>query len=373
MGTMEKIIGSLNNYSVLLVVLLLLLFFIIDKFVQRNNNLSDTILALAILYLSKPFTDIQSILLNWIQNRLGLPQSESNLSHGSFIWVGVLLLLIAIILKIKESPQKYPLLNMLGIHFQAYVNHVGCNDKLSKNEFLETVIDFTFLFDKPDEISKSNNKKICDDIQKKCSSLVGIASNSKRAYFTGMSPIPYEVYAGTFLNGSKVNDYLEYDSKNTKKFYELKNRCSIQQKLFGIHTLAKEVSENLIETEDLNLIISVSSKITDEDLFQFRSFSNAKLELNEIKDNVIKEKEQLIELKNKISSLMEEYGKKGFKRIHITAAIPSCLAVEIGKEIAQLGNRLPEIVVYHHVKTAETKYPFGLIVNGSDKGNLYHV
>ena len=327
----------------------------------------------------KTFVEILFIILDkslsLIQKYPALSPNESNQLYVVLFIFNLLLLLLTLWLKMKKlkTKIKLPLLNMLGMHFQAYVNQIGCDGKLSESEFDEREVDFTMLFDKSVGVSKSNNKKICDEIQKKCSSLVGADSNSKRAYFTGMSPIPYEVYAGTFLNGSKVNDYLEYDSKNTKKFYELKNRCSIQQKLFGIHTLAKEVSENLIETEDLNLIISVSSKITDEDVIQFQSFSNAKLELNEIKDNVIKEKEQLVELKNKISSLMEEYGKKGFKRIHITAAIPSCLAVEIGKEITQLGNRLPEIIVYHYVKTSEKKYPFGLIVNGSDKGNLYHV
>lgn len=311
--------------------------------------------------------------LSLIQKYPTLLSKESNWNY--VLIFNVILLLLGLWLKVKEHKTKIklPLLNMLGIHFQAYVNQIGCDGKFLEGEFDEKHIDFTVLFGKSGVVSKSNNKKMCDMIQNKCSSFVEVASNSTKAYFAGMSPIPYEIYAGTFLNGSKVNDYLEYDSKNTKKFYELKNRCSILQKLFGKHTLAKEVSENLIETEDLNFIISVSSKITDEDVIQFQSFSNVKVELRDIKDNAIKEKEQLIELKNTISSLMEEYGKKGFKRIHITAAIPSCLAVEIGKEIAQLGNRLPEIVVYHYVKTSEKKYSFGLMVNGSHKGELYYV
>ena len=262
---------------------------------------------------------------------------------------------------------------MLGIYSQSHVNQIGCSGELMVGEFDEKFVKFSKLIDKTGKITQSSNKNICEEIEDECKLLVGAARKSKRAYVTGMSPIPYEVFAGTFLNGSNVNDYLEYDSQKTNTFYALKNRCSILQKLFGKHILEIKVSENLLKTEDLNLIISVSSEITDNNVIQFQSFSKVKIELSEIKDNVIKEKEQLIELKNAISSLMEQYGKKGYKRIHITAAIPTCLAVEIGKEIAHLENRLPEIVVYHYNNKSKKKYPFGLIVNGSQKGSLYHV
>lgn len=324
---------------------------------------------------------VVEILFIIIDKYLELIQKYPFLSPTESIWLWVVLLIFLLLLllyvwqKVKEykTKIKLPLLNMLGIHFQAHVNQVGCSGELAGCEFDENDIDFTMLFDISGKISNPINKKICDMIYNKCTSFIGVASKSKTAYVTGMSPIPYEVFAGTFLNGSNVNDYLEYDSKDSKKFYALKNRCSILQKFFGKHTLDYNDSENLIESKELNFIISVSSQITDEDVNQFQTFSNYKIELCEIKDNAITEKEQLIELKNSICHLMEQYGKKGYKRIHITAAIPTCLAVEIGKEIAHYGNRLPEIVVYHYVKTSEKKYTFGLIVNGSQKGSLYHV
>ena len=369
MGTIEKITSSLNNPLVILTIFALILYYFIDKITNRKTIKSNAIFAIAILYLTKPFTDIPSILLNWVQTRLGVSPSEFALSDGYYFVFGVILLLISKYL----FQQKRPLLNMLGIYSQTHVNQVGCSGELTGVEFDERFVKFTKLIDKSGKTTQSSNKNICEEIEDECKLLVGAALKSKRAYVTGMSPIPYEVYAGTFLNGSNVNDYLEYDSKGSKKFYALKKRCSILQKLFGKHILAMEVSEDLSETEDLNLIISVSSKITDEDVIQFQSFSNVKVDLSEIRDNAIKEKEQLTELKNAISSLMEKYGKIGYKRIHITAAIPTCLAVEIGKEIAHLGNRLPEIVVYHYVKTSENKYPFGLIVSGKKKGSLYHV
>ena len=223
------------------------------------------------------------------------------------------------------------------------------------------------------KINESDNSKICEMIQRKCTSFVDNVSNYSNAFFTGMSPIPYEVYAGTFLNGSNVNEYLEFDSKDTKKFYKIERTSATQKKLISPNPFLINETENIIGRTELNLSIEVTSKISSEDLDQFQSFSTLKIGLQQNKDNLIREIEQLNSLKNRISFLMEEYGKKGINRIHITAAIPSCLAVEIGKEIAQLGNRLPEVVVYHYVRTSEKKYPFGLIVNGSHKGELYHV
>jgi hypothetical protein len=262
---------------------------------------------------------------------------------------------------------------MLGMHYQVYVNQSNCDSRLSKLVFEEEKIDFIDFFDKTGKIKESENSKICEMIQRKCASFVNYASNSSNAYFTGMSPIPYEVYAGTFLNGSNVNEYLEYDSKISNKFYKLKKTSSIIKKFISPNPLSVDVTKNITGCSELNFVIEVTSIISSEDLSQFHSFSNLKIGVRQNKDNLIREFDQLNDLKNRISSMMEKYGKNGINRIHITAAIPSCLAVEIGKEIAQLGNRLPEVVIYHYVRSSEKKYPFGLIVNGSHKGELYHV
>lgn len=301
--------------------------------------------------------------------------AESNLPDFICVFIGFILLILGIWLRRKERQAKIklPVLNMLGMQYQAYVSQRGCENKLSKNEFDEKIIDFKILFDKTGQISEGDNQKICEMIKNECSSFVSFTSNSKCAYFTGMSPIPYEVYAGTFLNGSNVNEYLEYDSKNSKKFYKLEKTSVIKKKLFSPNPFPINETEKTAESTELNFSIEVTSKISAEDLSQFQAFSALKIGVQQNRDNLIREFDQLNSLKNKISSLMEDYGKKGINRIHITAAIPSCLAVEIGKEIVQLGNRLPEVVVYHYVRTSEKKYPFGLIVNGSRKGKLYYV
>lgn len=364
-----------HSFLILLAVLLLILVFIIDKIAHRKDVWSDTIFALGVAYISRPIIDVQAILFSWIQKQLKLPLTESILSDSVCILIGVFLLLVSFYLKKKDSQtnNKLPVLNMLGMQYQAYVSQRGCENKLPKNEFDEKVIDFRILFDKTGQISEGDNKKICEMIKNECSSFVSFTSNSECAYFTGMSPIPYEVYAGTFLNGSNVNEYLEFDSKNSKKFYKLEKTSATQKELISPNPFHINETENIIESTELNLSIEVTSKISSGDLDQFQSLSSLKIGLQQNKDNLIREIEQLNSLKNRISRLMEEYGKKGINRIHITAAIPSCLAVEIGKEIVQLGNRLPEVIVYHYVRTSEKKYPFGLIVNGSRKGELYHV
>ncbi len=375
MTLLIKFVTLLSSYLELLVILVFLVVFVIDKFARKKESTSDIILSLAVLYISKPFFDTQAVLLNWIQKRLDMTAAESNLPDFICVFIGFILLILGIWLRKKERQVKIklPVLNMLGMQYQAYVSQRGCENKLSKNEFDEKVIDFRILFDKTGQISEGDNKKICEMIKNECSSFVSFTSNSECAYFTGMSPIPYEVYAGTFLNGSNVNEYLEFDSKNSKKFYKLEKTSATQKELISPNPFHINETENIIESTELNLSIEVTSKISSGDLDQFQSLSSLKIGLQQNKDNLIREIEQLNSLKNRISRLMEEYGKKGINRIHITAAIPSCLAVEIGKEIVQLGNRLPEVIVYHYVRTSEKKYPFGLIVNGSRKGELYHV
>lgn len=375
MSLLETFITFANSCLALLVLLVLLIVFIIDRIVHRGDFWYDSVLGLGIAYISKPLVDIQTILLNFIEGHYNLPKTETSLSDLTCLLIGIPLFLLGGCLKWVESrkKEKIPILNMLGMHYQVYVNQSNCDRKLSKLIFEEEMIDFIDFFDKTGKIKESDNCKICEMIQRKCASFVDHVSNSSNAYFTGMSPIPYEVYAGTFLNGSNVNEYLEFDSKDTKKFYKIERTSATQKKLISPNPFLINETENIIGSTELNLSIEVTSKISSEDLEQFQPFSSLKIGLPQNKDNLIREIEQLNNLKNRISLLMEEYGKKGINRIHITAAIPSCLAIEIGKEVAQLGNRLPEVVVYHYVRTSEKKYPFGLIVNGARKGELYHV
>lgn len=357
----------------ILALLILITVFLAEHIMRRKERVTDSLIFVGIAYISQPLFDFQSIALSWIQNQLNLPIQQINMSTQFCILWGIILIILGLLIKKGESSkqEKIPVLNMLGIHYQVRVNQNNCDKDLSKNFFEEKVIDFVDFFDKSGQISKNDNDRICKLIQKECSSFTAMTTNNELAYFTGMFPIPYEVYAGTFLNGSKTNEFLEFDSKTTKKLYKLSPVN--KHKFFSSNPLQINKTENIKGGPDLNLIIQVTSKINFQDLEQFQNFSSAAIGLYEYKDNLIRNKEHLYELKNTISSMMENYGKQDFSRIHITAAIPSCLALELGKEIAQMGNRLPEIVIYHYVRTNEKRYPFGLIVNGNKKGELYHV
>ena len=54
-------------------------------------------------------------------------------------------------------------------------------------------------------------------------------------WFTGMAPIPYTVYAGTFLEAAKIEQYFEYNAHDGK-YYSLKSR----KKGANIINLSKE-------------------------------------------------------------------------------------------------------------------------------------
>ena len=64
---------------------------------------------------------------------------------------------------------------------------------------------------------------------------------NKRGY-TGIAPIPLIMYAGTILGKEKIDEYYEFDKKETNTYYRLKNKrfdfyskLNINQNIKNIH------------------------------------------------------------------------------------------------------------------------------------------
>ena len=150
MSLLETFINFANSCMALLVLLVLLIVFIIDKIVHRGDFWYDSVLGLGIAYISKPLIDIQTILFNFIEGHYNLPKTETSLSDSTCLLIGIPLFLLGGYLKWIKSrkKEKIPILNMLGMHDQVYVNQPNCDSKLSQLIFEEEKIDFIELFDK---------------------------------------------------------------------------------------------------------------------------------------------------------------------------------------------------------------------------------
>ena len=263
------------------------------------------------------------------------------------------------------------ILNMVGSS-KREINNSENEKKLHIAEYKikEQVVDIMPIFGNGEKIDKRTNgiivKQIEEDIKRFANRTAG-----KSSCFTGMAPIPYTILAGTYLSSANITRYFEYDRHNKESYYELsreKARRNIKWPSL------KEIG-SILETndEDVILSISVSQKILEDDLKRFENTPVVVLSVPHPNDNLIQYREQLIEYRNVIYNYIEGVIKqkyKNVKRIHIVAAIPACLSLEIGKMIGAGENRIPQVVAYHYNSSTDNKYAFGVYLSGANKGKL---
>ena len=280
--------------------------------------------------------------------------------------IGVFLILVYFGFKYYNSNKKY-IINIKGYDFSKNIENSHKDIDLSDFEFKEREIDFKEIFN-----NESDNiipdKVILDIIEQKTSAFKIESKGFKRGY-TGIAPIPYIMYAGTCLKRVKFNKYYEYNKLDNQKFYELKDKPGFFEKepdlklKTNLDELAKSINEIVIS-------ISITSIINQSDLSQFYGTEVVELAIDQPGDNKIKSVRQLEKYYTKIYKLILKLEKtlSNLNKIHVLYAGQSCLALEIGKIIEE--NRMPEIINYHYNSQSSHKYPWGLILNGNNKGKL---
>lgn len=177
------------------------------------------------------------------------------------------------------------------------------------------------------------------------------------------------MYAGTFLEREKIDEYYEFDKMDSKDYYKLENKKTKRYPKLKLKTKLDE-----LDTNKSNLVISIATtkKITDGQLEQFVNECNiVKFEVDSPYDNTIKYKSQFNEYVNIIFDTIEEISQKlnHIKTINIVCSSQSCLALEIGKRSVDT-TRIPQIVSYQFENQSNIKYPWGIVINGKNKGNL---
>lgn len=198
-------------------------------------------------------------------------------------------------------------------------------------------------------------------------------SDSSTICFTGMAPIPFEIYAGRCMYGHTVSRFFEY-KRSEDSYYELTHQpfcSSIKWPKNKNIPILKNSTIKGDNSAEVVIAVSITQSIQDSDLVQFNC-PIIRLGIDNPKDNALTSIMQLKVYVNKTNELI--IGLKNaypdLTCVHLVCAVPSCYAFDLGCKIGHLDNRLPEIVVHHYVSTSSPKYKYGIVVTGENRGNL---
>lgn len=256
--------------------------------------------------------------------------------------------------------KKIYILNINGYYDRRIEGH-NEDVNLGTFDFKEREIDFIRIYKRG--IDNSSAHEIREIIEEKVTSFKKESEHFRRGY-TGIAPIPFVALAGSFIARETIHEYFEFDKKETQKFYRLSQK--------GRYDPLKVVTDmNAIDkdAEDVVIAVSVTAKITDADLAQFQGRNVIKLTIDKPDDNAIRCRSQLIAYKNEIISMVESIGKDmpNLKRIHLVCSCQSCLALELGKEIDD--RRAHQVIFYFFDIQKKPRYPWGIVINGDQKGS----
>lgn len=282
---------------------------------------------------------------------------------------GIALILFGIILWRSIGTRIY-VLNMLGkvkheISDIRFLNAL----KLKDYQVKETILDLRW---EANDVNPQTWKKAKTQIEEYVNEF-SARSDASTVCFTGMAPIPFEVYAGSCMNGHTIKRFFEY-KRSEDTYYELIPKCNFSPIERMKNKKIPALTESVLAGDDsaeVVIAVSITQTVQDSDLRQFNC-PTIRLGINNPKDNAITSITQLKDYVDKtdklIIKLKDIYPK--LSRIHLVCAVPSCYAFDLGSKLGHLDNRLPEIMVHHYVSTATPKYKYGIVVTGENKGNL---
>lgn len=364
----------LKKQIVALVILLICIgtYISIKKFLEnkRENSFSTLLFTSGmslVLSSTSDFWDKALIAIGIIAqyDNASLLVSEFNLFY---FFLGSFLIFLAIILHFYSKKKLY-VLNMNG-YLKMRVESYLPTLKVQNCDFKEREIDFINIY------KLFNVKKDIDifqciraEIEDKVKAFKEETSKVTKGY-TGIAPIPFIMFAGTFLSRVKIDEYFEYDKIHTKTYYTLKDA-----KMFDKCPELKDYTDYSIFDENKTeavVAVSLTRQITDFQVSQFTDKANViKIGVDNPQDNLIRYKQQLDSYVNfimdKLEQLAEDYPQ--IDKIHLLYSGQSCLALELGKRCED-STRIPQIISYQFENQSPIKYPWGIVVNGNYKGEL---
>lgn len=230
----------------------------------------------------------------------------------------------------------------------------------------ERSIDFMELT-KPRSVNEEINKLIKDIILREVNT-INHYPNNNNIYLTSMASIPYTVLFGTYLEDKKPIKYLNYN-RFESEYVLLPDKIKKKKHLkVSVESDLKE--RDLEETREVLVSISGTFPIHSEDIKDFEMKNKILISTNNSVENNITSQEEINNIANQIVNCLIEASKTK-DVIHVVAAIPGMLSIELGRVINNRDNLLTQIIVYHYNAQAKPKYKYGIVVNGSkEKGKL---
>ncbi|WP_214784866.1 SAVED domain-containing protein [Exiguobacterium sp. S3] len=361
--------GSFIVNSIIVIVFIVGMVFTIKFFFanKKEQSISTVLitsgLSLTVSSFGNTWTNINRLFATIILSGSPNDAIEINSAFSQTQWVQ---LIVGIVLMVAGGYLLYFAKNKLFIlNINAYYDkRIESNNKdigLSTFEFKEREIDLVRNY--KNGITANTIKEVVEIIEEKTRSFRLESKGFKRGY-TGIAPIPFVMLTGTYLQREKINEYFEFDRIQTEEFYKLKNR-----KKYPALQIDKSLNEINANAEEFVIAVSLTKRITQEQMKQFKNAEKVELYLKNPKDNAIRHKTQLFEYAQKIGEIIEEISAStSCKKVHLLISSQSSLALEIGKRIDN--QRMAEITCYFFDIKQDTNYPWGIIMNGENKGEF---
>lgn len=345
---------------------------------QNDNEISKAMWQTGLSLVGIQWCSWEGIVLLLIKQFFNVEVPENSDSNVLLI-TGIILIFLGVIVHIKLRERLY-VLNMLGIQKKEINNEQAKKElNIADYQLKEQVLDIMPVFEDGTRVDKRSNSYITEQIREDVKKFA-VKSKEFGGAFTGMAPIPYTIFAGTFLGEADVNRYFEFNRNDGEKYYELKKSKleyfkGIFQKrqLKPWDALEYTIQEKDESVKEIILSISITHNIEDSDLKQFQGLKVVRMKVPTPKDNLIEFYEQLNEYKKTIHECLDVKLREWFpnlEKVHLVASVPSCVSIEIGKIIGMGRNRVMDIIVYHYIYSSSNRYPFGIYVSGNKKGTL---
>lgn len=307
---------------------------------------------------------------------LGVAKNYENASKlgGDFniyyFCLGTFLIVISIVM-FWGARNKLCILNINAYShkkIESYLKHI----KVSNYDFREREIDFVNIYN--EIFSKRHDDEsfecIKKELQEKVEAFKNETTDIKRGY-TGIAPIPFIMYAGTYLERVIINKYYEFDKVKTQNYYVLSGKEDKSSSELKLKTNLDTLDMSKVEVV---ISISLTQPIVSAQLTQFVAANIVEFSVDNCGDNIIRSVPQLESYTNLIFATIEEIGRRipNLEKIHLVYSGQSCLALEMGKRCVD-STRIPQIISYQFETQGSVKYPWGIIINGQEKGKLIKV
>lgn len=325
---------------------------------QREEAVADTVITVGVELIVTSFGTFDDKVFAFLSHN----EVQNNIVQ---LVTGGVLFIIGLFLMFHVKNKMY-ILNINGMFHERRIENHHKDVGLNQFQFKEKEIDLVRLFKKGINLEVAID--IVEEIQQKINSFKLESRDKKRGY-TGVASIPFVMMAGKYFERERMDEYFEYN-KMEQTYYQL------EKKPFGkrfpklqLQVRAPFAQINASTCDELVVAISLTTPILDHQLSQF-TCPYIHLAVSSPKDNLIVYKEQLIEYVNRTYDMLNEANQKlpNLKKIHFIVSGQSSFAFKVGQLIDD--NRMKVVINYQYNAQSTPQYPWGIQINGEQKGTF---